>query len=282
MRLLLPVCVLFILTFASAGRVQAQAIIGPPAPPSLYCRGSSQFYLAQTPGAPDRVSQLFQQVSQPIAMRTCNDEQGNTHYFLRTTRPLRNGVCRLIEDEIFPGSSQDMAFIESDYHELSGMPRSVTHGLRGWSPFTPTAWQSRHYHPEHAIFAMLGDGECPLGESPRYINTSLPDGMVKAVVALFSKAMESEADFRAAFAFMLPPGGWDALPRMHILTFLHRFLAAQWATGTPAMTISAIVCDADTTGLCVIHTREPSQYYFSFDETGSGLKITGVSLPPVT
>jgi hypothetical protein len=125
---------------------------------------------------------------------TCKDPRENIHYVLRTPRPNRDGVCRVYEEEIFPGAPSDSATIRTDYGTQSRL-------LKGWTSRPPQAWRGDGYRPMQAGFALLADGECPAVSDPAYVRvTNVSDGMMKAFHQAWSKAISSHQAFDKMFS----------------------------------------------------------------------------------
>jgi hypothetical protein len=134
---------------------------------------------------------------------TCKDRQENIHYFLRAPRPNRDGVCRVYEEEIFPGGPADRAFIRTDYG-------ADIHVLEGWTQRPPEAWRGDGYTPVRESFALVTDGACPTMSDARYLRTTnVSDGMLKGFYQAWGAATSSPQAFDKVFAGLVAKAGFS-------------------------------------------------------------------------
>jgi hypothetical protein len=133
----------------------------------------------------------------------CRDAEKHIHFFLRTPRPNRDGVCRVYEEEIFPGGIADRAFIPMDYG-------TSIHALEGWTQRPPEAWRDDGYTPVRESFALVTDGVCPAMSDTRYLpTTNVSNGMLKGLYRAWHAATSSSQAFDKAFAGLAMNAGFS-------------------------------------------------------------------------
>jgi hypothetical protein len=169
----------FLLLLPTAVPVQAQVIFYDGAlirkgtvQALLMCR-DNQIYSSQDKNTPSIVADSFAKQDRPIVFRTCRDLEQNDHYYFRVTYPKLDGVCRVLDHEVFPGSSND------EYMAPLGSRNIFT--IKGWKAWPPDEWTLKHYTRAENVLGFVSSGDCPLGNDPRYmLLVNVTDGMLKS------------------------------------------------------------------------------------------------------
>ena len=208
------VALCFLLLLLAPNPARTQVIIRPHTANALtYCTGD-KFYSAHSTDAPSIIANSFAGDGKQVAFRTCQDGDGNIHYFIRKPRPNRNGVCRTFEDEVFPGTDSDRILVDVLY---DGSAPNWYFSLNGWKAWPPDDWTLLHYSRQSAILGFVTGGECPAGDDARYIWLgNVTDGMLKAFQEKWNQVSQSPEAFDKAF-FAVPTvssftGKLDARP----------------------------------------------------------------------
>ena len=162
-----------------------------------YCL-DSKLYSMHSTAAPSIIANSFAGDGKQVAFRTCQDGDGNTHYFIRKPRPNRNGVCRVFEDEVFPGTDADEVFVEVLY---DGTASNWYFKLKGWKAWPPDDWTMLHYTRQSSVLGFVGNENCPLGDDARYIwLRNVTDGMLKSFQNAWGAASRSPKALDKVFA----------------------------------------------------------------------------------
>lgn len=162
-----------------------------------YCTASNLFSAAST-DAPALVAASFSGEGKRVAFRTCRDGDGNTHYFIRAPRPNRNGICRVFEHEVFPGTENDSAIVQVLY---SGMEPGWEVTIRRWKMWPPDEWTLMHYSRQSAVLGFVTGQACPLGDDPRYIGLeNVSDGMLTSFQSKWEAVTRTPTALEEAFA----------------------------------------------------------------------------------
>jgi hypothetical protein len=166
--------------------------------PSLSCQPDKLYAASNHAGAPPAVEAAIEALSGPssnLMFATCSDGFHNLHYFLRESRPNRDGVCRQYENEIFLASDSSSVWVRTRGDNPSP--------LKGWRSAAPAQWGTQGYKTVSREFALLTNGECPSGFDPRYmVVTHITDGMLKSFDAHWHETIRSPEAFDKAFAGM--------------------------------------------------------------------------------
>ena len=188
-------CCLFLLLAPRPG--EAEVIIHPHTANALrYCVGD-KIYSVHSTGAPSVIAASFAGDGKQVAFRTCQDGDGNSHYFIRKPRPNRNGVCRTFEDEVFPGTDNDKILVDVLY---DGSAPNWYFSLKGWKAWPPDDWTLLHYTPRSSVLGLVSDEDCPTGEDARYLSLeNVTDGMLKAFQSSWIEATRSSETLDKAF-----------------------------------------------------------------------------------
>ncbi len=198
------ICAVFL-----AQPVSAQIVVMPHTAQALgFCHNDQHLYTSQTANAPSIVARSFRGQGSIVTFRVCNDADGNTHYFIREPRPNRNDICRIFEQELFPGDEQDLLIVDTLY-DGTAPDRSFT--MTGWKSWPPEAWAKLHYAPRSEILAQASTRACPSGDDVRYVPVGpMTDGMLNGFFKLWSEVSNSPAAFDKAFAHTIS----DAVVKM--------------------------------------------------------------------
>jgi len=122
----------------------------------------------------------------------------HTHYFVRKPRPNRNGICRILEQELFPGTPQDEQIVDVLY---DGTAPNWYVTISGWQSWPPEDWVKLPYLPQSGILAQESGDACPPGDDKGYVSVgSMTDGMLKQFFALWRDISSSPEAFDRAFA----------------------------------------------------------------------------------
>ena len=186
-EVLASLCFLFLLL--SRGPADAQVSIQLHTAGSLSdCEGST-LYSARSTNAPAIISSSFGGEGKRLAFRTCRDADGNTHYFIREPRPNRNGVCRVFENEVFPGPSKYGVSVRLLY---DGTAPGAYFNMKSWSAWPPDDWTLLHYSRRSSVLGFVTNEDCPIGDDVRYIPLqNVTDGMLKAFQSAWIEATGS-------------------------------------------------------------------------------------------
>ncbi|MBS0471024.1 MAG: hypothetical protein JSR60_08135 [Proteobacteria bacterium] len=240
-----------------------------------FCR-QDKLFDAMSTGAPPRISVALSGRGSVLAFRICTDADGNEHYFVRQPRPNRAGVCRVLEDEVFPAKRP------SEFVNVS-VPTDVSSnehpfGLAGWTDRAPAAWRRLGYRSETRSFALVTepDGRCPLPDDTRFIPVTASDGALREFQRLWHAATATPQDFYREFGSApvlnsIPSG----VPKQATAYFLlHDLVFDRHAD------ISSIECQTGSTGTdtCSAWIGNIS---IEFDVSGQGLVVTGIRESPV-
>ncbi|MBI3677866.1 MAG: hypothetical protein HY243_14755 [Proteobacteria bacterium] len=228
---------------------------------SLGCYGDDgHLYNSQSPDVPLPIARSFEGRGSVLTFRTCVDPDENTHYFVREPRPVRNGICRIFEHELFPGTGRDIEAVETQYP--GGLDSSLK--LRGWKDWPPQAWVERHYTPQSRILAQEGENECPPGDDKRYISVgALTDGMLKAFYQLWHRATDSPESFDKVFPSSIPYDEARQQLRNELFT-----------QGHERPTVGILDCHEDNPAYCTAYLSNVLEMEFDF--TDQGLTITNL------
>jgi len=175
---------------ALTNKAAAFAVINAHTVQALYSCSASKIYREDSKDAPDIIARSFAGEGRRIVFRTCRDYDGNTHYFIRKPRPNRNGVCRIFESEIFPGSETDFIIVDVLY---DGMAPNWSFDLKEWKGVPPQAWISMRYTPQSSILGFATTESCPPGEDARYIPVGdVTDGLMTTFPTYWEKITQSQ------------------------------------------------------------------------------------------
>ena len=142
-----------------------------------------------------------------LVFSTCQDADGNTHYFVRAPRSNRNGVCRAFEEQIFPATASDRVRIEVTYGNMAG-ERYVA--LKGWTRSIPQGWGALKYASQAQEYGFLTDSDCPRGDDARYMAlTNVSDDVLKSFQGAWSRISASRQSLEAATAKL--PTVWTVI-----------------------------------------------------------------------
>ncbi len=171
----------------------------------------SERYAADTPDPPAQIAASLQGNGKVLAFRLCRDMENNIHYLLRAPRPRRDGICRFVETEIFPGRDGDV--VEVDVLDDPAMA-DTAFALPGWTKRMPAAWRKRDYsRPDQTYAAAMPDGApCPPGDDRRYIPVRANTATLKAFFAAWRAAAAIPQDFDRVFAAVPSRNPYDAKP----------------------------------------------------------------------
>ncbi len=180
---------LLIFPFAPA---QAQMVIQPHTASALLSCYDDRLYKAGDAGAPPLIRDSLTTLGKPVVFRSCRDDDGNTHYFVRASYPKQNNVCRILDQEIFPGSDGDQSMIDTGPHN------DLT--IKGWKAWPPDDWTLMHYTRQSRALGFVTTADCPLGNDPHYIVLDhVTDGMLNAFQKAWTRVTKSPASLAKAF-----------------------------------------------------------------------------------
>jgi len=232
-----------------------------------FCHDDEHLYSAESRAAPSTIAASFKGQGKVLVFRTCKDVDGNVHYFMRKPRPNRSGVCRVFEDEVFPGTKKDDVSVEVLY---DGTAPNWFFVLRGWNSRPPNKWAKMRYSPQSAVLAQVHDGECPRGDNSDYISISgVTDGTLKSFYHLWGSITASPEVFSKAIADvpLRFNTGNATRSNLQIAVFEgHQRLASVECYGSAA---DAIVNDGGCTAII-------DSFGVQFDVTNTGPSITGL------
>jgi hypothetical protein len=194
----LPLLALLICSAASATPALAQFVMQADTVGAMQQCGDSKFYNSRSPNAPAIIKNSFKGQGSVLTFRVCKDADSNTHYFVRKPRPNRNGICRIFEQELFPGTAKDEEIIDTLY---DGTAKGWYFVLPGWKSWPPSDWEKLHYFSQSQVLAQQSASLCPGGEDVGYVpvTASMTDGMLNAFYDLWRKISASPAVFDKEF-----------------------------------------------------------------------------------
>lgn len=176
----------------------AQFVVPPHTVQALGTCDVERIYNSQSANTPSLIAHSFRGQGSSVTFRVCTDRDQNTHYFIRKPRPNRNGICRVFEEELFPGNERDMQIVDVLY---DGTMPGWYFTMTGWKSWPPTAWAKLHYSPQSQILAQAGDGACPATDDKGYVPVgSMTDGMLHGFFKLWHDVSYSPEAFDKAFA----------------------------------------------------------------------------------
>lgn len=189
-------CAVFVIGIVRSA--QAQIIVQPGVGELMEC-GDSRLYDSRSADAPALIANSFKGQANVLVFRTCEDMKKNTHYFIRKPRPNRNGICRIVETEVFPATAEDSVFVDVLY---DGVAPGWFFTMPGWKSSPPDDWTKLQYHSRGRVFAQRSDGECPPGGDKHYVPIEgvMTDGMLNAFFDLWRDISSSPEAFDRAFA----------------------------------------------------------------------------------
>ena len=176
----------------------AKAYIVPP--PSgtveeLDCVDSEKFN-ADSRDPPAIIASSFSGEGARLVFRTCEDFGGNMHYYVRAPRPNRNGVCRAVEEEIFPAAPADRIRIPVTY---SSTGHYIT--ITGWTRSIPQNWVALHYATRIREYGFGSESACPFGDDPRYAYlANVSDNLLKLFQSGWARIASSRQSLESAIA----------------------------------------------------------------------------------
>jgi hypothetical protein len=255
-------CCLFLLLAPNPG--ETEVIIHPHTANALrYCVGD-KIYSVHSTGAPSIIAASFAGDGKQVAFRTCQDGDGNIHYFIRKPRPNRNGVCRTFEDEVFPGTDGDRILVDVLY---DGSAPNWYFSLKGWKAWPPDGWTLLHYTPRSSVLGFVSNEDCPTGEDARYLSlANVTDGMLKAFQSTWIEATRSSETLDKAFRNVpTVSGATGKIDPQPSQALRDRLSAAVFVEHDK---ITAISCD---TGGCTAFLTDQA---VGFDFAAGGIVIT--------
>lgn len=197
MRAVFPATALA-LAFCLALVLPVRAFVVPPRPGTVQALmdcSDQKTYDARSSDAPAAIAASFAGKGASLAFRTCRDTDRNVHYFLREHLPGRNGVCRSLEKEIFPGGAMDSVWVDVR------LSPPEWYFLKGWKQYPPNAWQALHYPVRTQEFGFVTDGDCPPGDDARYLALiNVTDGMLKSFQQVWARVAATPQSLKAAIA----------------------------------------------------------------------------------
>jgi hypothetical protein len=218
-------------------------------------------YSAHSGDAPAVIANSFSGQAAPITFRACRDADGNTHYFIRNPRPNRNGVCRVFEHEVFPGTEKDIVFVQLRYETVR--PGWYT-TIKGWKAWPSDDWALIHYQRQSSVLGFVTGADCPPGDDPRYIALgNVTDGMLTGFQKAWDMATRSPEALEKAFARVPTATSWtgdiDKVPSQGLRDILRSSIFERHAR------VGTITCDE---GGCTAWLDRVS---IAFDTTPSGI-----------
>jgi hypothetical protein len=251
----------------------AQVIVGEHTLQALYTCEDGKLYEADGKGAPGIIARSFTGEVRRIVFRTCEDADGNTHYFIRKPRPNRNGVCRVFESEVFPGSKTDYAMVDT-LHD--GSAADAYFDMYGWTETAPKAWSKMGYTGQSSVLGFATKDSCPLGDDPRYIRLSnVTDGMLTSFHLYWEKITRSEQALRAAIQNVPTVSGpGEAIDASPSKALRDEFVAAAINGHSRAFEISC-----DTEGCRAFFSQGPT---VAFDAGPDGIILVALEAVWVT
>ncbi len=263
--------VLFAAIAASAGPVSAQIIVQPRTVQALLLCEADRIFAPGDSGAPPVIARSFEGRGKVVTFRTCRDADGNTHYFIRKPRPNRDGVCRVVEDELFPGTPKDFVIVDLLY---DGTAAGWYFDLHGWTFRPPGDWHALNYGARHKMLALVtsATAPCPRTDDVHYIPVSATDGMLKTFFGVWRSAKASPDSFDKIFAAVpvLPIPMFERLGTVRTLPGLKRAIFESHED------IASIDCEVSGLGTASGCTAWVDLFSITFDVTDRGLAITGV------
>jgi hypothetical protein len=244
----------------------------------MLCDGYKS-YAPHDNGAPGIIARSLVGPGAILTFRTCRDADGNTHYFVRKPRPNRSGLCRVFEDELFPGRDRDAVSIDVQY---DGTAPDRSFELRGWTERPPQKWRAMYYEARHESFGLAtsASAACPRSDDARYIPVSGTDGTITSFFKIWRAATLSREGFDRAFGNVPVLAGMpgEAAPSQSEIS------------GALGMLRSAVFdqhldifyVDCQTSQLSTLSGCVAGIYYSSilFDVTDHGLVINGIRENP--
>lgn len=184
----------------------------------IACTPESEFVVPGQRGAP---AWAAAPLAAGLTIRTCRDQDNNTHYFVRIARPSPPTICRLRENEIFPASAGDKASLDMPF-----TPPGLQ-SLPGWSDQPPQAWQAVHYARQWHELGLVSAVACPPANDPRYMELeNVTDGMLLQFQRVWVRVTASPDAFDNAFrdvpSFTDPMGKELAPPGKSLVPQLRR------------------------------------------------------------
>ncbi len=262
--------------FSAVSPVSAQIIVREHTVQALaYCE-SDHYYNPATADAPAIIAKSFEGPGKQVTFRTCTDVDGNTHYFVRKARPNRNGICRVFEEEIFPGSTTDSVIVDVLY---DGMAPHWYFDMQGWKYSPPNSWAKLQYTAKSRILALESSDGCPSGDDKRYIPVGpLTDGMLKSFYGLWHRVSETPASFDEAFAGSVSIGSEALGYKQDHAELVQRLRADFFDLGRERPRIYELECGGGRLDGCSAFMSD--NMVIGFDVTEHGLAITTIDLTP--
>jgi hypothetical protein len=247
----------------------AQIIVRPHTAGAMQMCGDSQFYDSRSPNAPKIIANSFRGKGSVLTFRVCKDADANTHYFVREPRPIRNGICRTFEVELFPGTAKDGAFIFTLY-DGSAEGYFI---LPGWKDSPPSDWEKLHYFPEGQVLAQQQASSCPEGDDKGYIpvTDTMTDGMLNAFFDLWRNVSSSPSSFDKAF-LNTKSDGLSGFKEDHA-ELVQKLRSDLFDKGDMRPTLELIRCEIGRNAGCSAFFNSVE---IGFDVTDTGMQITRI------
>jgi hypothetical protein len=254
----------------------AQIVVIPHSVNALALCGGDKLYAPGGHSAPGVIARSFAGRGAVLTFRTCQDSDGNTHYFVRKPRPNRNGICRVAEDEVFPGRAGDFVIADVLY---DGTAKGWYFDLHGWTFRPPANWRAMDYRARHQSLALVTTSSaiCPRTDDAHYIPVSGTDGMLKAFFKIWRTATASPGSFDRFFA-KVPVQAETAFgspDAVQTRSFLRDIVFKRHAD------VATVDCDMQEMGSEPGCAALVDIVSILFDVTDHGLIITGIRANPI-
>lgn len=268
---------LALIWFAGSQPASAMLIPMPHTVSSLAsCYQDETIYTPASSNTPAVVAHSFVGRGKEVAFRTCRDEDGNIHYFVRKPRPNRGGVCHVVEDELFPATASEFVIVDVLY---GGMNPDWYFDLHGWRHVPPKPWTAMGYRAAHRslVQVMAENSACPPPGDAGYIAATGTDGLIKTFFLRWRAVISSPDSFDRAFASVPELSTFDSAP----VSPDHVRRGLRTAVFDRHEQVTLIMCDEQELGEqggCYAYV---GVFSILFDVTDRGLEIMGIRENPL-
>jgi hypothetical protein len=251
--------------------VFGQIVIRPHTAQALASCGDEHFFNSRTANPPAIVAHSFRGQGSVVTFRICTDVEGNTHYFIRKPRPNRNGICRVFEQELFPGTEQDVQIIDVLY---DGTAPGWYFTMPGWKSWPPENWAKLHYDGQSQILAQESEGACPPGDDSRYMPVgTMTDGMLGGFFKLWRKVSSSPEAFDSTFANTTSAANTGLGSKEDHAALVQALRDELFTKGRARPTLEFFDCGIGSLSGCSAYFDE---FVIGFDVAEQGLVITRI------